>query len=104
MILKDVGNLADLNEKQIQDFAACLVKILRCYKGMGVNSFNLVAFSAPVGENPDYYWLNARVISRPVFQPFYTSDAGFMERFYNVWVIETLPEDIARQVRPVFAI
>ena len=104
LILKDVGNLADLNEKQAQDFAACLVKILRCYKGMGVNSFNLVTFSAPVGENPDYYWLNARIISRPVFQPFYTSDAGFMERFYDVRVIETLPEDIARQMRPVFAL
>jgi len=104
LILKDIGNLADLNEKQARDFAACIVKILRCYKGMGVNSFNLVTFSTPVGENPDYYWLNARIISRPVFQPFYTSDAGFMERFYDVWVIETLPEDIARQMRPVFAL
>ena len=103
LIVKDGGNLGDLKEKQAVDLAAAIVKILRCYKGMGVNSFNLVTFSAPVGENPDYYCLNARIISRPVFQPFYTSDTGFMERFYGVWVIETLPEDVARQMRPFFA-
>lgn len=102
MIFKGVGNLADLDKTQARDFATAIVKILRCYKKMGVNSFNLVTYSAPVRENPDYFWLNARMISRPVFQPFYTSDSGFMERFYDVWVIETLPEEVAREMRASF--
>jgi len=102
MIFKEVGNLADLDEKQTRDFATAITTILYCYKKMGVNSFNLITYSAPVGENPNYYRLNARIISRPIFQPFYTSDSGFMERFFDVWVIETLPEEIAREVRASF--
>jgi UDPglucose--hexose-1-phosphate uridylyltransferase len=102
MISKGVANLADLDERQTRDFAAEIVKILHCYKGMGVDSFNLITYSAPLMQHPDYYWLSARIISRPVFQPVYTSDAGFMERFYDVWVIETLPEDVANEMRAYF--
>lgn len=101
-IFKGLTNLADLEEKQAEDFAFSIIKILRCYKEMGVNSFNLITYSAAVKETPNYYSLSARIISRPVWQPFYTNDAGFMERFYDVWVIETLPEDIAREMRPAF--
>lgn len=102
MIFKGVGNLADLDERQTRDFADAIVKILHCYKGMGVNSFNLITYSAPLKQRPDHYWLSARIISRPLFQPVYTSDAGFMERFYDVWVIETLPEAVAREMRASF--
>jgi len=102
LIFKEVGNLADLDEKQITDFATTIVKVLYCYKGMGVNSFNLITYSAPVGENPDYYRLNARIISRPIFQPLYTSDSGFMERFFDIWVIESMPEEVALAMRELF--
>ena len=102
VIFKGVSNLADVDEGQTRDFAAAVVKILRCYKGMEVNSFNLITYSAPLTERPDYFLMSARIISRPVFQPVYTSDAGFMERFYDVWVIETMPEEIAREMRSSF--
>ncbi len=102
LIFKGLSNLADLGEGQAMDFATSVVKILRCYKGMGVNSFNLITYSAPSGERLDYYWLSARMISRPFFQPFYTNDTGFMERFHDIWVIETLPEDVAAQLRKGF--
>jgi len=68
---------------------------------MGVNSFNVITYSAPLMEHADYFWMSARIISRPVFQPFYTCDAGY-RRFYDVWVIETLPEEIAREMRMTF--
>jgi galactose-1-phosphate uridylyltransferase len=102
LIFKGVGNLADVDEKQAADFATSITKILHCYKRMGVDSFNLVTYSAATGENPPHYWLNARIISRPNFQPFHTADTGFMERFYDVWVIEALPEDVAREMRAHF--
>ena len=102
VIFKEAGNLATLAEKQTRDFATAITRILYCYKKMGVNSFNLITYSAPLMQNPNYYRLSARIISRPVFQPFYTSDSGFMERFYDVWVIETLPEDVAGEMRASF--
>jgi len=102
VIFKGPVSLIDLDERQTRDFSSVIVKILCCYKGMGVNSFNLITYSASLMERPDYFWMSARIISRPVFRPFYTSDAGFMERFYDVWVIETLPEEVAREMRASF--
>lgn len=101
-IFKEAGNLADLKEQEIRDFALAVVRVLKCYKDMGVNSFNLITYSAPMGDNPEHYLLNARMISRPVFQPLYTNDTGFMERFFDVWVIETPPEELAGMLRERF--
>jgi hypothetical protein len=70
---------------------------------MGVNSFNLITFSAPVGERLEHFRLSARIISRPVFQPLYTNDSGPLERFLGVSVIEALPEDVAEIMRPFFS-
>lgn len=100
--LKRAANLMDLDEGQTMDFAATIEKILHCYRAMGINSFNLVTYSAPLTERPDYFLMSARIVSRPFFRPLYTSDAGFMERFYDVWVIETLPEEVAREMRERF--
>lgn len=102
MIFKGVSDLAGLDEGKARDFAAAIVRVLHCYRGMGINSFNLITYSAPVGERLEHYRLSARMVSRPVFQPVYTTDSGFLERFYDVWVIETLPEDVAREMREGF--
>lgn len=102
LIFKDACNLVDLGQKQVGDFADAVVRILRGYREMGVNSFNLITFSAPIGERPQHYRLSARIISRPVFQPLYTNDSGPLERFYGISVIEFLPEDVAGAVRPYF--
>lgn len=103
LIFRGASSLADLNERQIENFAECLVRVLRCYKESGVNSFNVTTFSGSVGGGEDaYYSLHARIISRPRFRAFYTSDTGFMERFHYEWVIETMPEDVARRMRKFF--
>ncbi|WP_456486738.1 hypothetical protein [Candidatus Alkanophaga liquidiphilum] len=103
LIFKGVSSLANLNERQIRNFAECLVRVLRCYKKSGVNSFNVTTFSGSInGGEEDYYSLHARIISRPRFRAFYTSDTGFMERFHYEWVIETMPEDVAERMRKFF--
>ena len=101
VIFKGPVSLSDLDERQISDFSSVIVKILYSYKGMGVNSFNVITYSAPLMEHADYFWMSARIISRPVFQSFYTCDAGY-RRFFDVWVIETLPEEVAREMRTTF--
>jgi galactose-1-phosphate uridylyltransferase len=99
IIFKEISNLADLTEPQIADFADCLVRLLRGYKQMGVNSFNLTTFSAPLGERLDYYSLHAKLISRPVWQPFYRNDTGILERFHYEADIEIQPEAFAQAMR-----
>ena len=101
IIFKGVSSIVGLDEKQVKDFAAFLVKILHGYKAMGVGSFNLTTFSGPIGEELPYYSLNAKIISRPSLNPFYTNDTGFMERFHYESIIETLPEDLAKTMREI---
>ena len=102
IICRETSNLMELSEPEIADFADCLVKLLRGYKQMGVNSFNLSTFSAPLGERLDYYCLHAKLISRPAFEPFYRNDTGILERFHYEADIEVIPEDVAETMRVFF--
>jgi len=43
-----------------------------------------------------------KLISRPYPRGIYTNDTGFFERMYDLWIIDTLPEETARQARPFF--
>ena len=102
-IFKEISSLAELDERQITDFAGCLVKALKGYKELGVGSFNLVSFSGPVGKRLDHYRLSAKLISRPYPSGVYTNDTGPFERLCDAWVIDTLPEIVAENLRPFFS-
>jgi UDPglucose--hexose-1-phosphate uridylyltransferase len=104
-IFKGASHLCDLNEAQTLDFADAIVMVLRCYKAQeGVNSFNLITCAAPLGDRMEHFRMSARIFSRPAFQPLYTNDTGPIERLYGTSVIETLPEDVAREMRDAFSI
>ena len=101
-IFKEGSSLTELSQRQVSDFAICFAKVLYGYKKLGIGSFNLVTYSGPVGEELPHYRLNAKLISRPYPQGIYTNDTGPMERLYNVWVIDTLPEMVAKNMRSFF--
>jgi len=101
-IFKEASNFTDLNTKQISDFAAAIEKVLQGYKKMGVGSFNLITFSGPMEKKLDHYSLNVKIISRPFPQGVYTNDTGTFERLQDEWVIEFLPEDVARGMQGFF--
>ena len=100
IIFNGISNLTEMGEREMGDFADCLIRILRGYKQMEVNSFNLSTFSGPIGEKLDYYSLNAKIISRPLWQPFYKNDSGSLERFHYEADIEMEPEVLAPAMRP----
>jgi UDPglucose--hexose-1-phosphate uridylyltransferase len=102
IIFREISNLAELSEPGIVDFAECVIKLLCGYKQIGVNSFNLSTFSAPLGERLGYYSLHAKLISRPVLQPFYRNDTGILERLHYEADIEIEPEVVAKELRVLF--
>lgn len=102
IISKRVSGIADFDERNTLDFAEAVIKVLRGYKAMGVNSFNVATYSAAVGDHPEHFRFSARMISRPVFQPLYTNDAGPIERFYGLSIIEAVPEQVAAEIRKQF--
>jgi galactose-1-phosphate uridylyltransferase len=94
--------LTDLDDHEVDAFADTLTQALRGYKALGVGSFNLITYSGPVNQRLDSYSFHATLFSRPYPKGIYTSDTGPMERGYDVWVIDTLPEELADQMRPFF--
>ncbi|MFB0559682.1 MAG: hypothetical protein ACETWM_00425 [Candidatus Lokiarchaeia archaeon] len=102
-IFDEASSLTELGQKEIKDFASSLSKVLQGYKKIGIGSFNLASFSASIKETLDYYCLNIKLISRPFPRGVYTSDTGPMERLYDVWVINTLPETVAEEMKRFFS-
>ena len=100
--MQDISSFSELTPKLIGNFASCLVKILNGYKELGVGAFNLVTYSGAVNQNNECYWLNMKLISRPFPKGVYTNDTGPMERLYDVWVIDTMPEIVAEKLRVHF--
>jgi UDPglucose--hexose-1-phosphate uridylyltransferase len=102
IISKRVSNLADFDKRHTHDFAEAVIRVLRGYKMMGMNSFNLVTYSAAIGDPLEHFRFSARIMSRPVFQPLYTNDTGSIERFYGISIIEAMPEQVAFEMRKKF--
>lgn len=102
IISKQVGNFVDFDKRHTYDFADAVVRVLRGYKSMGMNSFNLVTYSSAIGDRSEHFRFSARIMSRPVFQPLYTNDAGSIERFYGISIIEAMPEQVASDMRKWF--
>jgi len=102
-LFPSISTIGQLTPALASNFVKALVKILGAYQTvLGVASFNLVSFSAPL-EGAAHWALQFHLFSRPPPFGIYTADTGPMERVYDVWVIDTLPELLAQQLRPLFA-
>ena len=102
-IFSGISSLAELSLEQIDDFADYLTKVLHGYKEIGIGSFNLATYSSSIeGKQDHFYWLNAKLISRPYPKGVYTSDNGPMERLHDIWVVDTLPEELSKKMKPFF--
>jgi len=102
IIFRRTSNLVDLRDEEIAGFAECVVGLLKAYKGMGVNSFNMSTFSGPMGDKLEYYSLHAKLISRPALEPFYRNDTGILERFHRDADIDVMPESFAESARQLW--
>ncbi|MFQ6051876.1 MAG: hypothetical protein ACE5K4_09310 [Candidatus Hydrothermarchaeota archaeon] len=95
-----ISSLNQLNDRGIKEFAQAISSILKAYQSLGVQSFTLSTYSGPIDEDISHYFnLNAKIISRPNFQKYYTNDTGFMERLNLEWVVLSKPEEIASFMR-----
>lgn len=101
-LFNNASSILDLEQKQIEDFADSLKKVLYAYDKMNIGSFNLISFSGCINKKVDYYSLNFKLISRPYPRGVYTNDTGPTERLYNIWVIDTLPEEVCKNIKSFF--
>jgi UDPglucose--hexose-1-phosphate uridylyltransferase len=112
-VFKSVASVTDLTEKQIDDFVSALLKVFKGYKSaQSVGSFNIASYSAParahygpeeVKGTSTSYWLVLKLFSRPSPKGVYTNDTGPMERMYDSFVIDSVPEQLAESLKPFFS-
>ncbi len=102
VVMQGSGSIAHLTKKQREIFCAVVVRLLKAYHAMGVGSFNLVTYSPGLDQDPPPFPFHAKLISRPYPSGIYTNDTGFFERMYELWIIDTLPEEVAQHVRAFF--
>jgi UDPglucose--hexose-1-phosphate uridylyltransferase len=99
-IFEGKPSLASLDDADVEEFARGLAVITRYYAETGVTSLNMALYSAPLEEGAgEYFYLHARVISRPAPTQLYVNDDGFMEKLNWEPVIDTLPEELAESLR-----
>jgi len=100
---QEFSSIASLDKKQVEDFADATTRMLKAYKSVGVGSFNMASYSAAVDEKLDSYALCVKFFSRPYPKGVYTNDTGPMERMYDAFVIDSVPEKLAESLRPFFS-
>lgn len=100
MVFDGGSSLLDLTKKDISDISEGLLQVFEGYTALGKSSFNFTVYSGLRGL--DYFCLNARIITRPNLQKYYTSDSGFMETLHQERIVETLPESLASDIKNFF--
>eukprot|EP00005_Dracoamoeba_jomungandri_P005156 CAMPEP_0174260528 /NCGR_PEP_ID=MMETSP0439-20130205/9854_1 /TAXON_ID=0 /ORGANISM="Stereomyxa ramosa, Strain Chinc5" /LENGTH=346 /DNA_ID=CAMNT_0015344785 /DNA_START=1 /DNA_END=1038 /DNA_ORIENTATION=+ len=99
VIVKGVSSLSDLSEDQLTDTSEAISKVLKGFHSLGIGSMNMATYSDFAGSKSDSYSLSFQFFSRPYPKGIYTNDTGPMERMYNVYVIDTMPEGVAEEMR-----
>lgn len=102
VVVDEACSLLDLEERLSSDLAEVMVRLLRGYKSMGINSFNVSSFSAQAHKRIDHYRLHVKLIARPVYEPYYRNDTGILERFHGQADIDKAPEETAALLREQF--
>lgn len=101
MIFEGGSSFLDLTQEDISDISAGIKLIFKGYSKMGKTSFNLTTYSGL--KNTKEFCLNAKTITRPNAQKYYTADTGFMEALHRERIVETLPESLAAEFRGLFS-
>ena len=95
----NASNLFELSESELSDYSEGLSMMLRGYHIMGIQAFNLSLYSGPLDVNTPGFSVHSRMISRPDVKSTYTADTGFMERLHDEIVVETMPEEVTKNMR-----
>ena len=102
IVFEDKSSFTDLKDDEVSSLSAGIVKVLKAYEAMYVESFNLTTYSGHAEGVSEGFNLHMRFISRAMPNPYYTSDVGFMEGLHFERVVESMPEDVATVARRFF--
>ncbi len=100
MVYTGCSSILDLTKEDVSEVSDGLLRIFQGYSGMGKTSFNFSIYSGL--RDMEDFCLNAKIITRPNAQKYFTADTGFMEALHKERIVETLPETLASKFRRYF--
>jgi galactose-1-phosphate uridylyltransferase len=101
-ILPTRRHFLELDQHDVAALAAGLAAVLRGYGAMGLSTYNLAIYSAPLGASSEELCCLVRVISRQNFYENYRTDDYFLQKLLRTELILTPPERLATLLRPAF--
>jgi galactose-1-phosphate uridylyltransferase len=102
-VIRDRATLTELDDADIADFAASLVRVLRAFAARGLWSFNLCLMPDAFGAAPPRHWLTARLLPRFYLNPkLHVSDASYLQLLLEERFAMLTPEEVGSDLRARF--
>jgi UDPglucose--hexose-1-phosphate uridylyltransferase len=103
-VIRDRATLADLDDADVADFAASLVRVLKAFATRGLWSFNLCLMPDAFGAAPPRHRLTARLLPRFYLNAkLHVSDASYLQLLLEERFAMLTPEEVAADLRARFA-
>ena len=96
-----VSSPAELDDGLVAELGRGIAAALNLYAELGLQSFNMAIYGAPPGTRG--YPLNLRLLCRSNLEPFYRSDATWLERVHWETAVDLAPEALAKRAAGRFA-
>ncbi len=101
-ILRNLSDLTQLSTAALSDLAEGMSRVLNCYDGRDIRSFNAVVFSSPFGQNSPHGSVILKIASRYGFQSQNLNDIWGLRYFLGQSEVFDCPEDVASQLCEYF--
>jgi len=100
IISKRISCVSDFKTREIKDLSNSLSLLFKKLWWRDIRSLTMSTFSGPMGKDISKHFLtNLKIISRPNLSYNYVSDIGFMELVHQESIIETLPENVSKDLK-----
>lgn len=100
-IIPNCRTFADLTDKIIDDLTAGMRKVIEYYRQNNVVSFNTALYFASPADHG--FWAHLRMVARYTIYPVVGSDFSHLQVLHNDFWTLHLPEEMARELKPLFA-
>jgi galactose-1-phosphate uridylyltransferase len=98
-IVPGVSDLSSISDKDEDDIAEGIVRVLRYYYDAGIRSFNMAVYSGPFGEKVDFFDVNLHIVSRYGYKPAFVSDIWALQYMLNEQEVYEAPEETCSKLK-----
>jgi UDPglucose--hexose-1-phosphate uridylyltransferase len=102
-VVRDKSSLLEFDDKDWENLAQGISRVLRAYHDKGFSCFNYAIYSGPLNKKLSrYFWAGMKIVSRSSVQTYPVSDAWYSSTILHDGFVVEPPEEVAKQLRSYF--